>query len=463
MQKKCEAAKLRLFGLGVLLLLVAGCAQQRARHHLEGVAKGWCETIRASQVIPVYPLTEDLLPGDVFMVQTTVGAQASLYRQKGFLALDDRRTRLGGINYSNAYFDGYWKDEFGKGPHERGRRAAAAAGNTEVGAPRAAFPSYTFAARSGFGLSSAFPIQGIPVGLNFLRTDDVRGSVTISDARTYAANELELYKLLQSWTQDDAAHQILSETVRRSGSRPVFLRVVTRVYLTGGVVVSLTRSDASGAGLNVGKAPHVSMIETNGTVNQNYEQVLRALNNTNSGVGTSAKDVGVGVKFVSASDSSVSLSENFDRMLVIGYLGFDVQVLPNGEIGVPIPTFQILNGHAAEPSTSTAGPLTLEQARFKVSESALQDLAVHNKRRAIATMKDIVRAIDSSEFAEARAALKSLPSDTIQREAALGGVLGIFKAAAIEYVSGSGQSGIRYTRYDEVFCRAYERSSSSDK
>jgi hypothetical protein len=33
-------------------------------------------TIRASQVVPVYPLTEDLQPGEVFLVQLPVGRWA---------------------------------------------------------------------------------------------------------------------------------------------------------------------------------------------------------------------------------------------------------------------------------------------------------------------------------------------------------------------------------------------------
>src|SRR5579883_2806353 len=175
-----------LFTLAALLLL-SGCASNLAHHQLEQVAKGWCETIRASQVIPVYPLTEDLVPGDVFLVQTTIESQAKVYQEKGFLALDDHQTRLNGIVYSTMYFDGYWKDEFGKTPHsltnlpDAGPMTNATQTNSrlvQVIAPRVAFPSYTFSATSGGGLGLAIPVHGVPVGLNFLRTDKVNGSVT---------------------------------------------------------------------------------------------------------------------------------------------------------------------------------------------------------------------------------------------------------------------------------------------
>lgn len=450
------------------LLPVPGCAQYRARKSLEGVAKGWCETIRASQVIPVYPLTEDLEPGDVFLVQTTIESQASLYRKKGFLSLDDRRTRLKGIDYSDAYFDDYWKDKFGLTPHERikqestGRVEGDAPGKIsliEAEAPRAAFPTYSFAAKSGFGLSAAIPIQGIPVGLSFLRTDQVRGSVTIANARTYAANELDLYQLLRKWTQKDVVRSILSETVENAEGRPVFLRVVTRVYLTGAVIVSLTRSDTSGGSLSGGNAPKVSMVDGNGTVNENYEKVLEALNNTGSSPVTALKDAGAAVKFIAASESSVALAESFDRLLVIGYLGFDVPVYTGGDIGVPIPTFQRLNGYISDPPRTRAGPLTTEQARFKVSEAALESLAAKSPDKAMIVMGAVVREMDAPEFGEARNAFKTAENAKTPEEkaAAFSALIAAYKQGALDFVTLGGDRGARYTRYDETFARAYDR------
>jgi len=66
----------KLFAVSAVFLAAAGCATHDARKHLEGVAKGWCETIRASQIIPVYPLTQDLTVGDVFLVQTLIFKQS---------------------------------------------------------------------------------------------------------------------------------------------------------------------------------------------------------------------------------------------------------------------------------------------------------------------------------------------------------------------------------------------------
>jgi hypothetical protein len=68
-----------------------------------------------------------------------------------------------------------------------------------------------------------------------------------------------------------------------------------------------------------------------------------------------APEAGVGVKFLSASNSSVTWSESFDRMLVLGYLGFDVPIFRDGTLGVPIPTFERLEHLTLTKPVRTAG------------------------------------------------------------------------------------------------------------
>ena len=81
--------------------MVSGCATQKmSGDQLARVAKDWSLSIRASQVIPVYPLTEDLQPGDVFLVQTPVEEQVKVYLAKGFLPLENLVTRLSPSGYA---------------------------------------------------------------------------------------------------------------------------------------------------------------------------------------------------------------------------------------------------------------------------------------------------------------------------------------------------------------------------
>jgi hypothetical protein len=337
----------------LVCVLASGCASYLARKNMENVAKGWCQMIRASQVIPVYPLTEDLMVGDVFLVQTPISMQAADYRKRGFLPLDDAQVRLAYTNFSKIYFNGYWKDEFGNTPHPvpvfKGGDAAAL---TEAPLPRAAFPTYSFQAKSGFGFNAAFPIEGVPVALSYLNSQEVNGSVTIADARTYGGDTGQLLELLRQWAQTPATRDELAATARNAAPTKVFLRVVSRVYYVRSLDISLERSGSQGASGKGGTVNDVSLLASNGDVNPNYSNLLTALTAAATTV-ASAAQVGGAVKFVSASKSTVGLSQSFDRLLAIGYLGFDVQVDTNGDLGTPIPTFQYLTGQIPTPAAPT--------------------------------------------------------------------------------------------------------------
>lgn len=122
--------------LAVLLLCLgmAGCVSRGEQ--LERVAKDWCETIRASQVIAVYPLTQDLQPGDVFLVQTPIDRQQALYRADGFLPLDNHIARLEPGGYGGFY--GYSFLDADDPPTLPKDWLAA----NWASAPRVAFPTY---------------------------------------------------------------------------------------------------------------------------------------------------------------------------------------------------------------------------------------------------------------------------------------------------------------------------------
>ena len=68
--------------------------------------------------------------------------------------------------------------------------------------------------------------------------ENVHRGKTTEDARTYAADERDLFRKLKAWAAEDEVRDVLNETVEGAGDRPVFLRAVSRVYLTGGVIVS---------------------------------------------------------------------------------------------------------------------------------------------------------------------------------------------------------------------------------
>lgn len=457
----------RAFGLSLALLLSGCTASSQARKRAEQVAKGWCETIRASQVIPVYPMTQDVVVGDVFLVQTPIANQASLYKAKGFLPLDDFQVRLPYTDFSKLYFDGYWKDEFGATPHPMPHytNAGSLQGQptvslTEAPLPRAAFPSYSFKAESGFGLNAAFPISGVPVALSYLNSGQVNGSVTISDARTYGGDTDALKLLLRKWAGRTAKQEELARVATRAAAHSqnsVFLRVVSRVYYARAIDLSLHRADSQSAGGKGGVVNDVSLFKTNGTVNENYTNVLNLLNAAVSPVAGAAQ-VGAAAKFVAVSESTVGLAQTFDRLLVIGYLGFDVPVNAKGELGAAIPTFQRLSGMLPEPAPVRIGALTEEQSRFRISQDALKSLAQTEPKQALAVIEAMLKDFEGKEFGEARKALKPA------RQAAAGAqakkiqeLVRLYQDAARDYVTVDSNQGPRYAIYDAAFCRAYDQ------
>jgi len=423
-----------LVGVASVLPAQAG-ADRRARREMERIAKMWCQTIRASQIIPVYPLTEDLRPGDVFLVRATQQSETDEWKKRGFLPLDGHQTRLRGLRYGDVYFDGYWKDTHGKVPHDIDRRTGAGpvtaqppsgapggppgAGGTggvmltDLPAPRAAFPSYTFSTRSGAGLRLALPINGLPTALGFLRTTSLSGTVTIADAHTYAADTADLYGRLVAWSGGPETQRLLKGALSAQDGAPVYLRVVSRVYLAGGLIVSLVRSSETRGSGAAGEAPPRE------TTNLSAEELTGRQNLVTwldqDAASTKLAAPGVQVRFVGASDSSVGIAESFDRPLVVGYLGFDVPVFEGPILGTPIPTWARIEQAAAVGPAPNPSELSARERRTKVDEYALQSMLQSDTCRALSMMDAITKRLGDPGLDAARAAI-----DTAVREAGAG-------------------------------------------
>ncbi|MFO0829355.1 MAG: hypothetical protein U0572_14555 [Phycisphaerales bacterium] len=359
-----SSGTVRALLVAVSLALTACASRER---ELERVAKDWCQTIRASQVVPVYPLTEDLQPGDVFLVETPIQQQAKVYRERGFLPLDQMVVRLHDLDYSDFYAAEYWDGLYAKAPHPRPIRIVTDGTKpppfVTIEAPRAAFPSYTFEVRRGAGLKLAIPVQGVPIGFGMMRTDSATGSVEISDAYTYAAPPEAIYERLIRWASDPERQRVLADLQKKNDGHPLFLRVVQRVYLTGGVLVSLVNDAAGSAGLDVGAAQQVSVLDvaTGKTTAENFAAASNALSSALRPAeivtpqGVSGFVPGGSLRIVEATHRSVTLKENFDRPLVIGYLGYDFPILEGGVLGVPVATLTQLE--ETRPPTVRTTPL----------------------------------------------------------------------------------------------------------
>lgn len=241
-----------------LALWAGGCGLSK-QDQLEAVARDWCMTIRASQVIPVYPLTEDLQPGDVFLVQLTVDKQQEAYAKKGFLPLDNHLARIAPDGYAEFYKNMFLMSGQDDTPRLPAflQRDGEGKSNWTSG-PGAAFPSYSFAVDRGAGLNLALPISGVPVGLSLLGSQTANGSVTIEGARTIGLDIISLHHQVEQWADEN--REFLKKFEPKNPDSPNYIRVVTRVYLTGSVDIALSDARAASAGLDAGLARPVDVL-----------------------------------------------------------------------------------------------------------------------------------------------------------------------------------------------------------
>ncbi len=380
--------------LAVAMLASIGCASKQKRDQLESVARDWCMTIRASQVIPVYPLTQDLQPGDVFLVQLPIAKQQQQYQQRGFLPLDNHLARLDVTAYADFYDASFLarpQETRTRLPADWMRPPSRSTAPWSM-APGAAFPTYAFSVNSGAGLSLAIPISGVPVGLSLLGADSAYGTVTIDDARTLGVDIMSLHEQLQQWVEQSPDRRDFLAAYGTPVSQPPrnFLRIVTRIYLTGKLQVSLHDASTRAAGADVGLArPIAGMLaqapgtaDTADVAGKNYEDVIKRLNDLLKDSQPAPGDSlvpGGSVRIAAASARSIAMSETFDPPLVIGYLGFDVPIHENGTLGNPIPTHALINGSITPPTGPQA---TLRSIAEPTIVKAMLDAISRDQSRA---------------------------------------------------------------------------------
>jgi hypothetical protein len=224
--------------------------------------------------------------------------------------------------------------------------------NAWADAPGANFPTYTFSARRGGGFNLALPVQGVPVGLSLLGGDAAQGAVTIAEAKTYGVDTVSMHADVKKWAQ---THKDFLANFAPGEGRQNYLRVITRVYLTGNLNVSLQSARSASGGLDAGAPKPVDIFgvkagdKPDAVTAEAYQTSLDKLNGMiakalENPANRAARVLpGGSLRVVAASANAISLKEDFARPLVIGYLGFDVVIGPDGALGPPIPTHAVLN------------------------------------------------------------------------------------------------------------------------
>lgn len=196
----------------LVLCLVCGCSEfqlKQKERQMELVARDWSMTIRASQVVPVYPLTQDIQPGDVFLVNRTVADQSNRFRDRGFMPTDLHIARLIPLGYAEFYEAREPLKPSSKCESQlvlpRDWRDAPPPSKPWDRFPKVGFPSYSFNVSNKKGLGIAVPVQSVPIALSLTGTASATGSVTISDAVTYGVDASSMYAIIK---KHDVRHKV---------------------------------------------------------------------------------------------------------------------------------------------------------------------------------------------------------------------------------------------------------------
>jgi hypothetical protein len=344
----------RFFATGALILCLLGCRSidRRRDQQLERVARDWCLTIRASQVLPVYPLTEDLQVGDVFLVSTPLSEEVKNLESDGFLPLDNVIARIQPTGWQTFYNGAYGVTDNSVVPRQWQFPATTPPATAWGVAPGAAFPSYTFQVKQGAGATLAIPIQAVPVGLSLLQTGNAYGTVNIASASTYGLPITVLSPQVDAWAAENqnflAQYAPRTVTGRRDKNEvdQHYVRVVYRVYVAGGVNVSLMADESRGGRLDAGASKAISLFDAGDTSNgaaaaKDYQSILTSLSQS-----VASATPGANITIASASSRGVAMNETFPRPLVIGYLAFDRAIGADGLLGSPLPTEARVSGES---------------------------------------------------------------------------------------------------------------------
>jgi hypothetical protein len=304
--------------------MLTGCVS--SQKELEAVNKDWNRLIRASHIYPIYPLTQDIQPGDIFLTDTHV-EDTKAWGKAGYLKFDRHITRLYPTNYA-----AFYERSFDTGIEDLPRLWLG--DNSWTNSPVAAFPTYSFSVKQGGGANVSLPISGIPIGLGLMGAKSAQGYVAIGNAHTYGIDEASLTAQVAAYVTSHQADLIrclntqpIDDTARKNRVTPrYYLQAVSRVFLTGKVTISMVNDSSRGGTLSGGTPKDVPIPDITATnASSNYSNLITAVN-TNLSTFTAAANAAGGVlpggtiKFAAVSSRSVAMSEIFERPVVIGYL-----------------------------------------------------------------------------------------------------------------------------------------------
>jgi len=244
--------------------------RKNRQRHLERVVRDWCLTLRASQIIPCYPLREDVEPGSMTVVNYTIPEMKRYWNQKGYLPFEIDYDHITSLD-----FRGWYRDSFGTGgnknPYHTWREGWSSA-------PYAGFLSHSYTISRGESFSGALPLKGVPTMLSALNSRTAQVSVTLKKCHTVGIGETRLREAVGRWVDvvDNRIH--LYNKLREASGAKRYMRIVSRVYLVEQVSVSVTDLSASSARLSAGEPkPAGNIFVAQGEAAGNFDKASSSL------------------------------------------------------------------------------------------------------------------------------------------------------------------------------------------
>ena len=363
--------------LSLLLCAIVGC-QDNFEKSFHDVAKKWCLAIRASQIIPVYPPSQDIQVGDIFLVSQTVNDQHQQYVKDGFLPLPQHIGRLPLENFAEFYKYSFANsiDKSLVLPKEW-----FIANDSQICklSPNVYFPGYSFDITENVAANMAIPVQGIPIGLSLLNSNNANCSIMIKNAKTYGLDFITLYDVIQKWGNDN--HSLLvnyAAPLDNDSKKTNYIRVISRVYLAGEIAVSLSVSHTGAMGASAGSNKVVELLLPTDPQEKSaieyYSDAISKLNNmiSNSQNLQGGENIlsGGKIQILAASENNISMNETFDKPVPIGYLAFDMCLDEYGFLGPPVSTKVVLKERKKPQKSQNVSLVNLKRAYDDVFRSA---------------------------------------------------------------------------------------------
>lgn len=255
-----NTSKRTIIFMCVFAFSLTSCSNRPPQTELQRVAKDWSMTVRASQVMPIYPLEEDLRPGDVYLSTNSIDSDVQSWNRQGFLPLVNRYAR---IPIASTEYDTFFENASGMLPPPSFARH-----------PKAAFPSYSFSVDRRGALGLAIPLSSVPVALSLSGARSATGSVVLSGASTLGLPDMVMDEIVQGWAK--ANKEALKKMDPCDPSRYLLLRVITRVFSVSKATVSLTFEQAGGIGGQAGAPP--STPDLLGASQEDFDKRIEQLN-----------------------------------------------------------------------------------------------------------------------------------------------------------------------------------------